>query len=46
MSCFRNLFCGDDNNSCMWILVLIIVWLGCCNNHDCGCGRDRDRCCD
>ena len=34
MACFNNLFGNDDG--LIWLLLILIVWLGC--NNDCGCG--------
>lgn len=40
------MFCGNGNNGCLWIIIILIL-LFCCggfgsgysNNGDCGCGN-------
>lgn len=43
MCCLNNIF-GDDGF--IWLLLIIIVWLGCCNsgNNSCGCGCNNNGC--
>lgn len=42
-----NMFCGNGNNGCFWIIILIILLWGCGGNcgcgNSCGCGNN---CCD
>ena len=37
-----NLF---GNNSCSWIILLVIIWVACCGDNDgCGCGNNNCGC--
>lgn len=36
--CNNNCFGG---NSCSWIIILLVIWLVCCNGCGCGCGNDN-----
>lgn len=34
----NNGFFGCGNNSCTWVILLIIIWVCCAGGNSCGCG--------
>lgn len=30
------------NNSCSWIILLVIIWVACSGNNGCGCNNNNN----
>lgn len=41
--------CFDNNCSCIWLIIILVVLFCCCGNQGCGCGNNcgcNNSCCN